>query len=72
MDLGAVTGGHADEDSSLLDDLFGERQVEDPLGRAATLVDGITAVLVGAAANRSLVTGGAVDCATLFDLAVLR
>lgn len=72
VDLGPVTGGHADEDSSLLGDLFGERLVADPLRRAATLVDGIAAVLVGAAANRSLVTGGAVDCATLFDLADVR
>lgn len=68
VDVGSVAGGHANEDASLLGELFGGRAVEDPLGRSAGLADGIAAVLVGAAANRSLVTGAAVDCASLFEL----
>ena len=49
-------GGHGGGDERLLAGLFGPA-APDPLGRAATLVDGARAVLVGAAANQSFATG---------------
>jgi hypothetical protein len=51
------SGGHGGGDRRLLNDLFGEVREVDPLGRAATHVDGAYAMLVGAAANRSFASG---------------
>lgn len=54
------SGGHGGGDRRLLADLFGAAEESDPLGRAATHLDGAYAMLVGAAANRSFATGQAV------------
>lgn len=51
------SGGHGGGDRRLLNDLFGAERAEDPLGRAATHIDGAYAMLVGAAANRCFATG---------------
>ncbi|WP_298455369.1 Gfo/Idh/MocA family protein [uncultured Cellulomonas sp.] len=55
-------GGHGGGDAILLKDVFRRdlRLGDDPLGRAAGLRDGVRAVSVGIAANRSLTTGQAV------------
>jgi hypothetical protein len=58
-------GGHAGGDVRLLADLFGAERPADPLGRAASHVDGALAVLTGIAANRSFATGRPVDVADL-------
>jgi len=50
-------GGHGGGDRRLLNDLFGGKREPDPLGRAATHLDGAYAMLVGAAANQSFATG---------------
>lgn len=55
-------GGHGGGDAILLMDVFRRdlRVGDDPLGRAAGFVDGVRAIAVGVAANRSLETGQAV------------
>jgi predicted dehydrogenase len=60
-------GGHGGGDRRLLNDLFGEVKEADPLGRAATHVDGAYAMLVGAAANRSFASGQPVRIRDLVD-----
>ncbi len=50
-------GGHGGGDVRLLEGLFGDLSEEDPLGRAATHIDGALSVLTGIAANRSFATG---------------
>jgi hypothetical protein len=62
-----VSGGHGGGDASLIKDVFEGVTQEDPLGRAASWRDGVRSVVVGIAANRSLVTGQAV---LVTDLAV--
>ncbi|WP_377272835.1 Gfo/Idh/MocA family protein [Peterkaempfera sp. SMS 1(5)a] len=52
-------GGHGGGDAVLLHDLF-VGAGEDPLGHAASWRDGVTSVVVGLAANRSLASGAAV------------
>jgi predicted dehydrogenase len=52
---GADEGGHGGADHRLLEDIFGDPRA-DPLGRAAGLIDGVWALLTGAAANRSFAT----------------
>nr|WP_275407322.1 Gfo/Idh/MocA family oxidoreductase [Cellulomonas marina] len=58
----AGIGGHGGGDAILLKDVFRRdlRLGDDPLGRAAGYRDGLKAVAVGIAGNRSLVTGQAV------------
>ena len=60
-------GGHGGGDAILLQDVFRRhlRLSDDPLGRAAGYRDGLRAVVVGIAANRSMETGQAVDVASL-------
>jgi predicted dehydrogenase len=60
-------GGHGGGDRRLLNDLFGETKEADPLGRAATHLDGAYAMLVGAAANRSFASGLPVRIRDLVD-----
>lgn len=52
-------GGHGGGDALMLRDIF-RGAGDDPLGRAASYVDGMRSVIVGVAANRSLATGRAV------------
>jgi len=62
------SGGHGGGDQRLLADLFGAAEgerVPDPLGRAATHVDGAYAMLTGAAANQAFATGLPVRIADL-------
>jgi hypothetical protein len=63
LDEGA--SGHGGGDARLLADLFGRPRAPDPLGRAATHLDGARAMLVGVAANRSFATGAPVRIADL-------
>ncbi|WP_159618260.1 Gfo/Idh/MocA family protein [Ruania rhizosphaerae] len=54
------TGGHGGGDAILLQDVFRPGQRPDPLGQRAGALDGVRAVAVGIAGNRSLETGDAV------------
>ncbi len=54
-----LQGGHGGADAALMADVF-DGAAEDPLGRAASWQDGVRALSVGVAANRSLVTGAPV------------
>jgi predicted dehydrogenase len=67
----AGIGGHGGGDAILLADVFRRdlRLQPDPLARAAGSLDGVRAVAVGIAANRSLLTGQAVRVTDL-DLGV--
>jgi len=57
-------GGHGGGDDQLLTDLF-RGVADDPLGRSATMLDGVRSVVVGIAGNHSLETGSAVLVAEL-------
>lgn len=57
-------GDHGGGDRRLLDDLF-RGTGDDPLGHAASVMDGAYSVLTGVAANRSIETGGWVRIADL-------
>ncbi|RWR23420.1 gfo/Idh/MocA family oxidoreductase [Microbacterium enclense] len=58
-------GHHGGGDERLLRDLLDPEPLPDPLGRRADVRDGVRAVAVGIAGNRSLVDGGPVDLAVL-------
>jgi hypothetical protein len=60
-------GGHGGGDERLLKDLF-TGAGEDPLGRAASELDGTVSILTGIAANRSMETGLPIDIETLVKL----
>lgn len=59
VEIPAGEGGHGGGDAILLRDVFVGRSADDPdeLGRAADYRDGIRAIAVGIAGNRSLATG---------------
>lgn len=57
-------GGHGGGDVRLLQDIFAPNG-NDPLGRAATHIDGACSILTGIAANRSMATGQPVRVADL-------
>lgn len=57
-------GGHGGADTALLREVF-VGGADDPLGRAASWIDGVRAASVGIAGNISLATGAPVDLATL-------
>lgn len=54
----ADEGGHGGSDPKLRKMLFGSESIPDPLGQKAVLEEGIQAVLVGIAINRSVELGG--------------
>ena len=53
-----VEGGHGGSDPALRKMLFGSEKIADPLGQKAKLEEGIQAVLVGIATNKSVELGG--------------
>lgn len=57
-------GGHGGADPLLLEEIFGDPR-PDPLGRAASHIDGAWSILTGIAANRSIRTGLPVDVDSL-------
>jgi predicted dehydrogenase len=52
-----AVGGHGGGDIILLEDIFGTKKKQDPLGRAADHRQGALSILTGIAANRSFATG---------------
>lgn len=55
-DLELTDGGHGGGDPVLLNDMFGE-PYEDKLHRAASHVDGVTSIMTGICANKSIARG---------------
>jgi hypothetical protein len=64
IDIPAGEGPHGG-DSAMLAQLFAASPPPDPWQRAASQLDGAASVLLGAAANRSIATGGPVALADL-------
>jgi predicted dehydrogenase len=64
VDEGIDEGGHGGGDVRLLADLFGPEH-KDPLGRAASHIDGTYSIMTGIAANRSFATGRPVQVSDL-------
>lgn len=60
-------GGHGGGDPVLLEDIFGNPE-PDPLGRAASHVDGAMSILTGICANKSMATGMPVHLKNEIDL----
>lgn len=58
-------GGHGGGDLPLLEDLFGQKKGRDPLGRAASHLDGAESIMTGIAANQAFATGQPVRVADL-------
>jgi Oxidoreductase family, C-terminal alpha/beta domain len=56
-DIPKAAGTHGGSDERLLDRLFGERSLPDPLGHMAGSREGALSLLIGVAANRSIATG---------------
>jgi len=67
VEVPEVEGGHGGSDPVICDDIFGEPH-EDPLGRAASHIDGAYSILVGIAANTSMQTGRPVEIKDLVTL----
>ena len=59
---------HGGGDLLLLEDLFGDGEKNDPLGRAASHLDGARSILTGIAANQSFATGQPVQLDQLLKL----
>ena len=68
IEVPQAKGGHGGGDPKMLDQIFLPNPPEDPFGRAATHVDGAAAVLIGAAANKSIATGQPIICDELLKL----
>ncbi|MFT3786216.1 MAG: Gfo/Idh/MocA family oxidoreductase [Tepidisphaeraceae bacterium] len=68
LEIPTAKGGHGGGDPLMLERLFVPGLPPDPLGRAATHVDGAASVLVGAAANQSIATGLPVQIDDLMPL----
>jgi predicted dehydrogenase len=64
VDIPAGKGSHGG-DGYMLEQLFGAEPPPDPWGRSASHLDGAAAVLLGAAANRSIATGRTVTIENL-------
>lgn len=61
-------GGHGGADPVMLEQLFSPEPPPDPYNRAASHIDGAASVLVGIAANQSMLTGQLVNIDDLFPL----
>ena len=53
----AASGAHGGGDKKLLDMMFGEGEIEDPLGQYADSYAGVVSAMIGIAANESIRTG---------------
>ncbi len=71
VDVPKGEGAHGGGDSILLDQLFSPHPIDDPLGRAASHIDGTTSMLLGVCANQSILTGQPVDCRDVLDMTTL-
>jgi hypothetical protein len=65
VDIDIPESGPHGGDALMLEQIFDPGAPADPDGRAASHLDGAASILLGAAANRSIATGGPVDLAQL-------
>lgn len=56
VEIPQADGGHGGGDPVLLNDLFGNPE-PDPLNRAASHIDGVTSIMTGICANKSIASG---------------
>ena len=63
-----ASGDHGGGDVLMLEQLFAPDPPPDPLGRAASHLDGAASILLGLSANRSIETGLPVTCRDLVEL----
>lgn len=69
VEVPRVEGGHGGGDTLMLQELFGVGEsTPDPLGRRATLRDGLSSLALGVAANESIATGKPVRVRDLMAL----
>jgi predicted dehydrogenase len=68
IEIPTVEGGHGGGDTLMLQHLFSDEEISDPLGRHATLRDGLASLALGVAANHSIVTGVPVQVRELIDV----
>jgi hypothetical protein len=61
-------GAHGGGDVVMLEQIFSDHPPADPLGRAASHIDGAASILLGIAANQSMATGQPVDVDRLLKL----
>lgn len=68
VEVETVEGGHGGGDTLMLEHLFETNNIiPDPLGRRATLRDGLTSLGIGVAANESIATGKPVRVADMIS-----
>ncbi len=63
-----ASGGHWGGDPLMMDKLFKDPDMPDPLGQQAGVRDGVMSILVGAAARKSIDQGKPIDIGDLTDL----
>jgi hypothetical protein len=68
VEVPTAEGSHGGSDARMMRDLFDPSSRPDPLGQAASHIEGAASILLGIAANESMATRQAVDCDTLLDL----
>jgi predicted dehydrogenase len=68
VDAPAGEGGHGGADPVMLEQIFSPNPQPDPFHRAASHIDGAASLLVGIAANQSMLTGQMVNIDSLFQL----
>ena len=56
VEIPKTEGGHGGGDPVLLNDIFGIPE-PDPLNRAASHIDGVTSIMTGICANKSIASG---------------
>lgn len=68
VDMEVAKGSHGGGDTALLSDIFATGLIDDPLGRAATHIDGAASILMGIGINESMASGKAIDVDELLRL----
>jgi predicted dehydrogenase len=67
-DIPKAVGGHGGSDGLLQQRLFGDKPIPDPLGHMAGSRAGAMSILIGIAANQSILTGKAVEIQDLLSI----
>lgn len=68
VEIPKAEGGHGGSDPLLLQQIFSNQAPYDPFGRMASHIDGAASLLIGVAANQSMMTGQPVDVDDLLKL----
>jgi hypothetical protein len=62
-----ATGVHGGGDAKLLEMMFSEKEIPDPLGQSADSFAGVLSAMIGIGANESIKSGKHVDLVPLID-----